>query len=174
MAFYKVTNKKEHEFILFYFHHWEPSEPATAVLVVDRTVDPNTTARAVQDSQLSQPGLAARAARSSGIISPSASPISAYDAVVTIPNESSITPFLKHRYHSYHQLLTLDFSAASLHPSATEISILLSVISRHAPKYDLYQTQCFWYASTIWEATTRLFPGCQEWSITMGALRILG
>ncbi|KAG2363008.1 hypothetical protein BDR07DRAFT_964355 [Suillus spraguei] len=159
MSFCKVSNRKEHEFILFYFYHWNPSEPPTTLLVVvDQTVDRNSTAPAARDGQLPQTG---SAARSSGMISPSASPISAYDAVVTISNEGSVVPFLKQRYCSYNELITANFSPASLQPSVKNISILLSVIS------SMLQTttctaQCFWYASTIWEATTRLFPGCRE------------
>ncbi|KAG2077926.1 hypothetical protein BDR04DRAFT_1226761 [Suillus decipiens] len=141
MTFCKVSNSKEHEFVLFYFHHWKPSGSATTLLVVDRTVDRNSTVPAVH-GQFPRTGSAA----------------------LTIPNEGSIAPFLKQRYTAYNELLTLDFSSASpsLRPSATDISILLSVISRHAPNYKLFHTQRFWYASTIWEATAILFPGCRD------------
>jgi len=169
MVLYKATTDKEHEFVLFYFHHWKLAEPATAVLVVDRTVDLDSLESAENN------GSAAHVTRSSGIISPSASQIPAHDSVVTMQNKTSIvSAFLKHRYGSYNQLLTLEFPATSAPPSATEISVLLSAIAQHAPNYHLYQTQCFWFASTIWEAVKQLFPDCHETTQNDGRSRYLG
>ncbi|KAG0703516.1 hypothetical protein DFH29DRAFT_772400, partial [Suillus ampliporus] len=51
------------------------------------------------------------------------------------------------------------FSTTSACPMAIQISILLFIISQHAPDYHLYQCQCYWFTSTIRETIKKLFTG---------------
>ncbi|KAG2134948.1 hypothetical protein BD769DRAFT_1664881 [Suillus cothurnatus] len=153
LTFYKAAKRKQHEFVVLYFRHWDASVHATAVLVVDRA--PNASSK---DNGYSTP-----ITHSSGITSPSASQTPALDSVFTTPNTgTAIQTYLRRRYGRYKELCTLNFSATSTCPSATQISVLLFVISRHAPDYHLYRFQCYWFASTIWETIKRLFPGSLE------------
>ncbi|KAG2136953.1 uncharacterized protein EDB93DRAFT_1091433 [Suillus bovinus] len=151
--FCKASKRKKHEFLVLYFRHWDPSVPATARVVVDRA--PKSTPN---DSGSSTP-----ITHSSGIASPSVKQTPALDSVSTTPNTGTSThQYLESRYGPYKHLCTLTFSPASTPPSAAQISVLLSVISTHAPNYHLYQFQCYWFASTIWEAIKHLFPGYLE------------
>ncbi|KAG2059340.1 hypothetical protein BDR06DRAFT_1003465 [Suillus hirtellus] len=97
------------------------------------------------------------------IASPSALQTPALDSVSTSPDTgASPHKYLKSRYGQYKRLCTFTFSATSARPSATQISVLLSVRSTHSPNYHLYQFQCYWFASAIWEAIKQLFPGYIE------------
>jgi hypothetical protein len=40
-----------------------------------------------------------------------------------------------------------------------KLLVLAAVVSQHRPKYDLFKTQCYWYASTIWDIVCLMFPG---------------
>lgn len=89
---------------------------------------------------------------SSGVTSPSALQTPALHAFFTTPNISAaIRKHLHTRYGRYKELCTVKFSTTSARPSATQISVLLFVLSRHALNYHLYQSRCYWFASTIWE-----------------------
>lgn len=154
VRFCKASKREQHEFIVLYFRHWDASVSATAHVVVDRTPKSYS-----NDSGSSTPTTQS----SSGIASPSALQTPALDSVSTSPDTgASPHKYLKSRYGQYKRLCTLTFSATSARPSATQISVLLSVISTHAPNYHLYQFQCYWFASTIWEAMKQLFPGYLE------------
>jgi hypothetical protein len=153
LMFCKATKRKQHEFIVLYFRHWDASVPATAVVVVDRAPKPSS-----NDSGSSTP-----ITHSSGITSPSALQTPALDSVSTTKNTGTTAhKHLESRYGQYQCLCTLTFSATSARPSATQISVLLSIINMHAPDYHLYQFQCYWFASTVWEAIKQLFPGGLE------------
>ncbi|KIK32361.1 hypothetical protein CY34DRAFT_814339 [Suillus luteus UH-Slu-Lm8-n1] len=165
LKFCKAAKRKQHEFIVLYFRHWDASVPATAVVVVDRA--PNTFSN---DDGYSTP-----ITHSSGVTSPSALQTPALDSVFTTPNiGAAIQKYLRTRYGRYEELCTLKFSTTSARPSATQISVLLFVISQHAPNYHLYQFQCYWFASTIWEAIKRLFPGYLEAAWQSGRSRCHG
>ncbi|KAG2119290.1 hypothetical protein DEU56DRAFT_837042 [Suillus clintonianus] len=78
------------------------------------------------------------------------------------PNEgSAIQSYLSNTYTPYKDLRELEFSA-SARPSAIQLSVLLSALSKHSPLYTVYQYQCYWYAHTVWEALKKLFPDCRE------------
>lgn len=55
-----------------------------------------------------------------------------------------------------------------------QVSILLCVLSKHSPMYELLQYQCYWYAYTVWEALKKLFPGCLETPLNEGRSRFRG
>jgi len=151
LSFCKATKSKRHEFIVLHFRHWDPSVTATARLIVDRA--PNTSQR--NNSYFKH---------SSSIASSSALHTSALDSILITSNTVHLETRLCKIYGSYKELCTLTFPATSKSacPSATQISVLLSVISQHAPDYQLCKFQCYWFASTIWETIKRLFPGYIE------------
>lgn len=151
MTYCKCQSGKEHEFLLLEFYH--PSTSQTTILVVDRTANN-------PDPQNNNNG---SSSRTSGIISPSASPTpDATDNVFTAP-KSAIQTYLTKTFHPYLKLCTLDFSAPGVKgPSATQIAVLLSAVSKSAPQYHVYQYQCYWFAETVWEAVKRLFSGGVE------------
>lgn len=66
------------------------------------------------------------------------------------------------RYHSYNQLHPRFLRCISASLSNRNIHSPVYYLRAYVPNYDLYRTQCFWYASPIWEAASRLFPGCRE------------
>ncbi|KAG1786710.1 uncharacterized protein HD556DRAFT_1449511 [Suillus plorans] len=151
--FCKASERKQHEFLVLFFAHWDASVPAIACVVVDRTPKSSS-----NDSGSSTP-----ITLSSGIASPSALQTAALDSVSTTPCTGINTcKYLTSMYGPYNHLCTLTFPPTSTRPSATQISVLLSVTSTHAPNYNLYHFQCYWYASTIWEAIKQLFPGYIE------------
>jgi hypothetical protein len=147
LSFCKATKNKQHEFIVLHFRHWDPSVTATARLIVDR--GPNTSQK--NNSYFKH---------SSSIASSSALHTSALDSILITSNTVHLETRLCKIYGSYKELCTLTFPATSKSacPSATQISVLLSVISQHAPDYQLCKFQCYWFASTIWETIKRLFP----------------
>lgn len=152
LTFCKARRRKQHEFIVLYFRHWLLA--ATAVLVVDRAVKPSS----------KRNGYFTPITHSLGVTSPSALQTPAADSVfrlITLNKDtgnSGIEKYLRERHGSYKELCNLTFSAMSVRPSATQISVLLAVISQHAPNYNVYQFQCYWFARTIWEATKQLCP----------------
>jgi len=166
LSFCKATKNKQHEFIVLHFRHWDPSVTATARLIVDRA--PNTSQR---NSGYSKPIM-----HSSSITSSSALHTSALDSVLITSNTVHLETHLRAIYGSYKELCTLTFPATSksAFPSATQISVLLSIISKHAPNYHLRKFQCYWFASTIWETIKQLFPGYIEATWKRGRSHYLG
>ncbi|KAG2059335.1 hypothetical protein BDR06DRAFT_1017787 [Suillus hirtellus] len=56
----------------------------------------------------------------------------------------------------------LPTSRHTIYTTSRQLSVLLSILNRHSPEYNLYQYQCYWYTHTVWEALKRLFPDCFE------------
>ncbi|KAG1896787.1 uncharacterized protein F5891DRAFT_1245792 [Suillus fuscotomentosus] len=157
LTFCKARKRKQHEFIVLYFRHWNVLVPATAVMVVDRAAKTSS----------KKNGYSAPIAHSSGIISPAALQTLAFDSVSQVitpikDTQAEIRKCLRERYGKYKELCNHTFSDNSARPSATQISVLLSVISQHAPNYNLYRFQCYWFAMTIWEATKQLYPDSED------------
>ncbi|KAG1889664.1 uncharacterized protein F5891DRAFT_1282815 [Suillus fuscotomentosus] len=160
----KCTSDKEHEFLLLHFRH-PIQQHAVAILVLDRT--PCT------DSTENNNG-SSRCMQSSYIVSPSVSPTPAHDSIFTTSNSgSAIKSYLSRTYGPFKKLCYLDFPA-SARPSAIQVSVLLSALSKQSPSYHLYQYQCHWYAHTVWEALKRLFPDCHEITRSDGRSSHLG
>ncbi|KAG1845587.1 hypothetical protein C8R48DRAFT_442095 [Suillus tomentosus] len=157
----KCTSDKEHEFLLLHFRH-PIQQHAVAILVLDRT--PCT------DSTENNNG-SSRCMQSPCIVSPSVSPC---DSIFTTSNSgSAIKSYLSRTYGPFKKLCYLDFPA-SARPSAIQVSVLLSALSKQSPSYHLYQYQCHWYAHTVWEALKRLFPDCHEITKSDGRSSHLG
>ncbi|KAG2095094.1 uncharacterized protein F5147DRAFT_718740 [Suillus discolor] len=164
VVYCKCTGSKEHEFLLLHFRH-PTQQYAVAILVLDRTL--------CTDSTENNNG-SSRRMQSSYVVSPSVSPTPARDSIFTTPNNgSAIESYLSKTYGPFKKLCYLDFPA-SARPSAIQVSVLLSALSKHSPSYDLYQYQCYWYAHTVWEALKRLFPDCYETTESEGRSCYLG
>ncbi|KAG2341904.1 hypothetical protein BDR05DRAFT_433766 [Suillus weaverae] len=142
---------KEHEFLLLHFCH-PMQQDALAILVSDRipSMDP------ADDNNNNS---SSRHMQSSCIVSPSVAPTTARDGISTTSNSAStIESYLSRTYDRFKRCSVLEFT--STHPSARQVSVLLSIINKHSPVYHLYRYQCYWYAHTFWEAFKRLFPNC--------------
>lgn len=164
VVYCKCSSGKEHEFLLLHFRH-PTQQHAVAILVLDRTPCTNSTENNNGSSRRMQ---------SSYIVSPSVSPTPARDSIFTTPNNgSAIESYLSRTYDPFKKLCYLDFPA-SARPSAIQVSVLLSALSKHSPSYHLYQYQCYWYAHTVWEALKRLFPDCHEITESEGRSCYLG
>jgi len=42
------------------------------------------------------------------------------------------------------------------------LAVLLTVVSKHAPSYDVWEYQCYWYAGTIYQSAKALFKPSME------------
>ncbi|KAG2057364.1 hypothetical protein BDR06DRAFT_969540 [Suillus hirtellus] len=165
VVYCKCIDGKEHEFLLLHFRH-PTQQHAVAILVLDRT--PCTDATENNNGS-------SRRMQSSYIVSPSVSPTPARDSIFTTPNNgSAIESYLSRTYDQFKELCYLEFPASSARPSAIQVSVLLSALSKHSPSYHLYQYQCYWYAHTTWEALKRLFPDCHEITKSGGRSCYLG
>ncbi|KAG1789341.1 hypothetical protein EV424DRAFT_1462361 [Suillus variegatus] len=164
VVYCKCTSGKEHEFLLLHFRY-PTQQHAVAILVLDRT--PCT------DSTENNDG-SSRRMQSSYTVSPSVSPTPTYDSIFTTTsnNGSAIKSYLSRTYGPFKKLCYLDFLTAR--PSAIQVSVLLSALSKHSPSYHLYQYQCYWYAHTVCEALKRLFPDCHEITESGGRSCYLG
>ncbi|KAG1766225.1 hypothetical protein EV702DRAFT_1257146 [Suillus placidus] len=164
----KCTISVEHEFLLLHFRH-PTQHHAVAILVLDRTSRPDSTENNNGNGSSRLVGIG-----QSTVVSPSVSATPAHDSIFTTPNNgSAIGSYLTKRYGQHKYLCNLNFSA-SARPSAMQVSMLLCVLRKHSPTYHLWQYQCYWYAYTVWEALTRLFPGCQETTLSEGRSRFCG
>ncbi|KAG2063207.1 hypothetical protein BDR04DRAFT_1111755 [Suillus decipiens] len=151
----KCTKNKEHEFLLFHFHH-PIQQDAEAILVSDRISDPEGNI----NNNNGSPASRRTGIRSSRMVLPYC-PIPPHDSIFATPySVTRIPTYLSRTYGKFNYLTELHFT--SVRPSALQLSVLLSVINKHLPVYDLYQYQCYWYAHTVWEALKRLFPDCFE------------
>ncbi|KIN95302.1 hypothetical protein M404DRAFT_1007582, partial [Pisolithus tinctorius Marx 270] len=55
---------------------------------------------------------------------------------------------------------TLSFTGAK--PTANELATLLYVTSAQEPKYNLHDTQCYWFAATVFDALKTLYKGPEQ------------
>ncbi|KAI6156592.1 hypothetical protein BKA82DRAFT_1004723 [Pisolithus tinctorius] len=58
------------------------------------------------------------------------------------------------------RLCTLSFTDAR--PTANELATLLFVTSTQEPKYAIYQTQCYWFVATVFDALKMLYKGAVQ------------
>ncbi|KAI5983449.1 hypothetical protein F5J12DRAFT_899698 [Pisolithus orientalis] len=58
------------------------------------------------------------------------------------------------------RLCTLSFTDAR--PTANELATLLYVTSAQEPKYAIYQTQCYWFVATVFDALKMLYKGAVQ------------
>ncbi|KAG1785450.1 uncharacterized protein HD556DRAFT_1458469 [Suillus plorans] len=160
MVYGKCTIEFEHEFLLLYFRH-PTQHHAVAILTLERTCAENTTG-------------SSRSAGQAVIVSPSVSPITAQDTITPTTSSSfTIDSYVTQEFGPHKYLFELDFPA-SARPSAMQVSILLCVLSKHSPMYELLQYQCYWYAYTVWEALKKLFPEHVERPLNEGRSRFKG
>ncbi|KAI9574368.1 hypothetical protein HD554DRAFT_2011044 [Boletus coccyginus] len=146
MEFCKRKNGKLHEFLILYFsHHTHAS--ARAVVIVDRAAkDPS---------------------RSSAIVAPSLpsqKTTPALDTVHVVGQNVNFDAYLSNTFGEYDTLCILEYPKSFIPqpPSAIQLSILLLVVTKHQPDYNLYEHNCYWFADMVFEASKELFPGYRE------------
>jgi len=127
----KSSGSKEHEYLCITILH---TSGHTAFLVVERCVDVSSSSDAMK------------------IGVQSTAPREAYDRLKTLkklPKDDgesiSVTKWA--------------FNNPDRTPSVLQLSVALSVVSHHAPTYNVYAYQCYWYAHTASELLRLLFQG---------------
>ncbi|KAI5992496.1 hypothetical protein EDD15DRAFT_2271037 [Pisolithus albus] len=85
----------------------------------------------------------------------SSSPMAASDRASYATADSSAGGVLENKYRKADCIRTLKFHGVA--PTANEIATLLYVTSKHEPKYLISNTQCYWFAATVFEALERIF-----------------
>lgn len=149
IEFCKCSNGARHEFLVLFFGHWIDGSSAEAVICVDRTFK----LRAQDDNSSKQfPGLLSHS---------SSEPSPALDSVSMVGSPHDAKLRLIQSHGPYTTLCTLRFSPSSA-PSALEVSAVLFLVHQQAPVYNLIDSQCFWFADTVWRSLKALFPRNQE------------
>ncbi|EGO26731.1 hypothetical protein SERLADRAFT_464109 [Serpula lacrymans var. lacrymans S7.9] len=156
IVFCKCKDDKKHEFLLISVCYPDPNITAKALVVVDRS------------PSAPSPNSSVHTPLGSAIVSPSVSDTPAHDRIV-ITKEDDKTELTK-PYKPYRELCTLTFSESCpsnitgnyLSPSVRQLCILLKVINKHAPLYNLYEHQCYWFANTVFDTLKKLFPNAEE------------
>ncbi|KAI6040808.1 hypothetical protein EDC04DRAFT_2893821 [Pisolithus marmoratus] len=85
----------------------------------------------------------------------------AHDRVLCATLDSTGSTQLEKAYENSSHICTLTFSEKAK-PSASDLAILVYVTSTLEPKYDLHQTQCYWFAATVFEALKSLFESAEQ------------
>ncbi|KAI6022411.1 hypothetical protein BKA83DRAFT_4278359 [Pisolithus microcarpus] len=83
------------------------------------------------------------------------SPMAACDRASHATSDSSAGGVLENKYRKADCIRTLTFRGVA--PTANEIATLLYVTSKHEPKYRIHETQCYWFAATVFEALECIF-----------------
>lgn len=141
--YYKCVDGAKHEFLLFYFRHWTGSS-AEAAVCAERTVERGHGSR-----------------QSSDIISPSSKETAATDRAFLLGSPDSAIQHLRDKAGRCKKLCTLTFLPPSA-PSALHVAAILCLVHRQAPAYNLYDSQCYWYADSVWMSLKRIFPQNEE------------
>ncbi|KAI6138332.1 hypothetical protein BKA82DRAFT_4240979 [Pisolithus tinctorius] len=80
----------------------------------------------------------------------------ANDHVSWATRDSQTGDQLKQKYGKAARICTLTFSE-NAQPSAHELATLVHVTSKLEPKYSINETQCYWFAETVFDALNTLF-----------------
>ena len=129
VEYYKCINRKKHEFLVAHIYH-QPSGH-TAKVLVDRSpegvsLDGNPAEHASRKAS---------------------SKVGAHDQIRILGTQA--TKKLTDDFEPFKILSTLTFTKP---PSLLEFALLLVVVHRHAPLYDVVDHQCYWYSDTVWRA----------------------
>ncbi|EGN91631.1 hypothetical protein SERLA73DRAFT_192195 [Serpula lacrymans var. lacrymans S7.3] len=154
IVFCKCKKDKKHEFLLIHVRRHTITGAQKAFIVVDRAP------RAPEGNNAS-----VQSPPASGIASPSVSDTTADDRVSTCMENDKEFGNLTAKYKPYATLCELDFLPSvenHLPPSVRQLSVLLTVVNHHAPLYNLYEHQCYWFANTVFDMLKKLFPNAEE------------
>jgi hypothetical protein len=128
VQYFKCRDDKKHEFLIVEIEH-DKTKSLTHVLVDRAPKNPS--------------GNETPSKRTAQMVSSS---IPAEDSI-RIQGSQSQSP-LAHEFTPYELLATLKFGQR---PPLLHFTTLLDVVHTHAPSYDLYHHQCYWFAHTIWQ-----------------------
>ncbi|KIK25349.1 hypothetical protein PISMIDRAFT_349808 [Pisolithus microcarpus 441] len=102
-----------------------------------------------------------KAMRSGQILSmSSSSQMAAHDNARFATSDCAAGGELERKYKKADCVCTLTFPGVA--PTANEIATLLYVTSKHEQKYRIDNTQCYWFAATVFEALKCIFVDAEE------------
>jgi hypothetical protein len=132
----KCKRGKEHEFLLVHALHQRSGR--TVIMATDRSPESDLQA-------------ASKTERKSII---SSNDVDAYDRVFLSYDgtEGTVTK----DFEPFEKLQTLTFIYDL--PTLLQFTVILTVVNHHAPQYSLYETQCFWFARSVWTLLKEVFP----------------
>ncbi|KAI6156739.1 hypothetical protein BKA82DRAFT_4049032, partial [Pisolithus tinctorius] len=84
----------------------------------------------------------------------------AYDRVYFATHISAAGAWVEEMCDRPRLACTLSFTGAK--PTANELATLLYVTSAQEPKYNLHDTQCYWFAATVFDALKTLYKGPEQ------------
>ncbi|KAI6107558.1 hypothetical protein EDD17DRAFT_1756447 [Pisolithus thermaeus] len=147
VTWHKSYSMDQHEFLRFKIK--APDGPHKAVVVVGRTVEIPSVAK-----------LSAIALTSSGCCVSSESLAQAAVDEITAATIGTRRGDELMGNHNCRLVSSLTFPNHA--PSADELSTLLATVSKYREKYHLLDSQCFWYAKTVFRALVELFGGSEN------------
>ena len=137
----KCEKEKQHEFLIVKIRH--PTNH-TAVLCTDRSPKPMERRSDISGEKLD------------GVSLISSAQVPANDRVMLSRNGEDVK--LTKIFQPFQRLQSMSFPG-STGPTVTQFAVLVSVVSAHTPNYDLYESQCYWFAGVTWDALRDLFGG---------------
>ena len=152
VSFNKCTSHKEHEFLLVYYTYSDSSDHSESdgskgCLLANRSPHERPKRGAARHSSAS--------AGSKNYLNAS-SPSAANDEVTVSPRESDIT--LRDAVGLYDSMGDMIFQEP-LSPTVVDFTLLLMATNVLSPMYNLMETQCYWFAGTMWLVLHKQFNG---------------
>jgi hypothetical protein len=149
----KTKRRKRHEFLKITVIYFPTG--ATTSFLVDREVDMSPEGERLHSAKLGShiySGSTHSSTHSTSSLSKDNVPASDRVRVCNIEQDlANFTP--------YDKLSTLTFSNSSF--PLIDLTILLDVVHKHAPEYDLIQNQCYWFAHAIFFSAKNIFQGAE-------------
>jgi len=166
----KCQNGKEHEFLLITVQYGTGNHSSTTQLVTDRCV-----------KDTGNDGTPRNSKRSSQIlITGSFAPVSSHKTNPTVSSQSLPDTGADDRVYCgsikraltdlqpYSSLRTLKFQDTL---PVTSLAVLLTIVCLEKPDYRPDESQCYWYANTIYAAASLLFHGSETVDAVHGKSR---
>jgi hypothetical protein len=149
---YKCEKDKQHEFLVVFIRH--PSDAIT-VLCTDRSPKPVERSSPSSGEKLD------------GVSLLSSARLPANDRVMVSRDGTEKT--ITERFKPFKLLRSLRFQDQA-GPTVSQFAVLLDVVNAHAPEYELYKSQCYWFAGVTYDTLKDLFDS-QEDSTTLSKLQ---
>jgi hypothetical protein len=142
VSYWKCDKGKEHEFLIVHASHLRTGAPV--ILATDRCVKSNDEASP------------RRKVDSLTLASSHTTP--AHDRVILSYDGTQDCVVNEFKHGKPKPLTTHLYSLDRDGPTILQLAVILDVVSKHAPHYDLWEKQCYWFAGTVWYAICNLFP----------------
>jgi hypothetical protein len=147
---YKCNTDKEHEFLLIHAQHNRSG--VSVVLAADRAPEPVSEASSTVPSS---------GAKLDGLAILSSGEVPACDRIIVSYDGTENTVLMAFKTRAT-ALRSLHYRSPDSAPTLSQFAAILEVVSEHAPQYDLYETQCFWFAGAAWDTLKALFPTSEQ------------